>query len=442
RAGGLEGRIARVPEGRQCGAVDLRPRATGGVPGAGRAVRELHPPAGDHADGAAGRAGRVARPVDHRRHAEPVLADRHRHAGRPRRQERHPDRGIRQPVARRRPQHPRGDHRIGRGAPAPDPDDLDRDHGRRGAAGGRRRPRLGQSRDDRRRGDLRCRLLDAAVAVRGAGVLRPAGPVHALAARGRARTARARSGRAPGRGGVMPAPAAAATRRGIHALHVLALLYVAAAVAAMAWLSPRVPYADAWRHLGRYLALPFPRDVLAPDNGHQEILPNLVRVAELRLFEGGQWLQIAVGIVLVLLTLATCWRALRGLEPARRAAAWLGAVLGVCWLGNIRALAHANESVHAYSVTLLLAIGLLALARARPADALARTALAAACGLGAAFSFGSGIAAFAAFAAVLLLRRAQWREWAVLLAGLATTLVLVQWNGGGTPSPEWAPLRQ
>ncbi|HLT44336.1 MAG TPA: hypothetical protein VK000_06710, partial [Luteimonas sp.] len=67
----------------------------------------------------------------------------------------------------------------------------------------------------------------------------------------------------------MPAPAAAATRRGIHALHVLALLYVAAAVAAMAWLSPRVPYADAWRHLGRYLALPFPRDVLAPDNGHQ-----------------------------------------------------------------------------------------------------------------------------------------------------------------------------
>src|SRR5690606_7465224 len=346
------------------------------------------------------------------------------------------------PVARRRPQHPRGDHRIGRGAPAPDPDDLDRDHGRRGAAGGRRRPRLGQSRDDRRRGDLRCRLLDAAVAVRGAGVLRPAGPVHALAARGRARTARARSGRAPGRGGVMPAPAAAATRRGIHALHALAVLYVAAAVAAMAWLSPRVPYADAWRHLGRYLALPFPRDVLAPDNGHQEILPNLVRVAELRLFEGGQWLQIAVGIALALLTLATCWRALRGLEPARRAAAWLGAVLGVCWLGNIRALAHANESVHAYSVTLLVAIGLLALARARPADVLARTALAAACGLGAAFSFGSGIAAFAAFAAVLLLRRAHWREWAVLLAGLATTLVLVQWNGGGTPSPEWAPLRQ
>lgn len=240
----------------------------------------------------------------------------------------------------------------------------------------------------------------------------------------------------------MPAPAAAATRRGIHALHALAVLYVAAAVAAMAWLSPRVPYADAWRHLGRYLALPFPRDVLAPDNGHQEILPNLVRVAELRLFEGGQWLQIAVGIALALLTLATCWRALRGLEPARRAAAWLGAVLGVCWLGNIRALAHANESVHAYSVTLLVAIGLLALARARPADVLARTALAAACGLGAAFSFGSGIAAFAAFAAVLLLRRAHWREWAVLLAGLATTLVLVQWNGGGTPSPEWAPLRQ
>ena len=58
------------------------------------------------------------------------------------------------------------------GAPAPDPDDLDRDGGRRAAAGAGRRSRLGQPRDDRRGGDLRRVVLDAAVAVRGAGVLR------------------------------------------------------------------------------------------------------------------------------------------------------------------------------------------------------------------------------------------------------------------------------
>ena len=51
----------------------------------------------------------------------------------------------------------------------------------RDAAGARRRPGFGQPRDDRRRGDLRRRVLDPAVAVRGAGVLRAAGAVHAFA---------------------------------------------------------------------------------------------------------------------------------------------------------------------------------------------------------------------------------------------------------------------
>src|SRR5690606_9643378 len=69
-------------------------------------------------------------------------------------------------------------------------------------------PRIGQPRHHRRGGDRRRRLLNPAVAVRGAGVLRAAGAVHALAARDRARVARGR-GPAPagGRRGVSAAPA-------------------------------------------------------------------------------------------------------------------------------------------------------------------------------------------------------------------------------------------
>src|SRR5690606_15651085 len=173
----------------------------------------------------------------------------------------------------------------------------------------------------------------------------------------------------------------------------------------MWWLSPRVPYADAWRVPGHFRQASFPQDILAPDNGHHEVLPNAVRVLELHAFGAGQWLQVVIGITLALATVLVFALGIRGLADARaKAVALLAVVLGVFWLGNVRALAHGNESVHAYCVTLFLAIGLLALAKARSGrGGTVDAALAAACGLGAAFSFGSGIACFAAFAAVLLL---------------------------------------
>src|SRR3546814_14150112 len=74
-------------------------------------------------------------------------------------------------------------------------------------------------------------------------------------------------------------------------------------------------------------------------------------------------------------------------DSRAKAAALLARVLGVSWLGNIRALAHGNESVHAYCVTLFLAIGLHALSKARTGrGGIVDAALAAACGLAAAFS--------------------------------------------------------
>ena len=69
-------------------------------------------------------------------------------------------------------------------------------------------------------------------------------------------------------------------------------------------------------------------------------------------------------------------------------------------------------------------------------------ALAAACGLAAAFSFGSGIACFAGFAAVLALRRAPWPQWVALVAGLLLTLVLLRLDGGNAALPVIAPMRQ
>ncbi|MFC3716754.1 hypothetical protein ACFONC_11390 [Luteimonas soli] len=235
-----------------------------------------------------------------------------------------------------------------------------------------------------------------------------------------------------------------ASRRLLPAAHALALLYLLAGIAAMWWLSPRVPYADGWRFLGHFLQAPFPHDILAPDNGHHEVLPNAVRVLELHVFGAGQWLQVAAGIALALATVLVFARGIRGVVDVRaKAAALLAVVLGLFWLGNIRALAHGNESVHAYCVTLFLAIGLHVLSKARTGrGGIVDAAIAAACGLAAAFSFGSGFACFVAFAALLLLQRAPWRQWAVLVAGLLATLVLLRLDGGTGASIAIAPLRQ
>ncbi|MEN5061421.1 hypothetical protein [Luteimonas sp. TWI1416] len=227
----------------------------------------------------------------------------------------------------------------------------------------------------------------------------------------------------------------ARARHGVAPLaYALAALYLLAGLWAMWRLAPRVPYADGWRYIAVLADARFVDGVLMVSNGHREVLPNMVRWLDLRLFGASQGLQILVGIGLLLATLAALWRPLATARPAVRAVAFLWAVVGLCWLGNARALVHAQESVHAYLVTLALALGVGLLA-ARPrnaAQAWCHGWLAGTCGLVATFSFGSGIACFGAFGAVLWLRRAAWRDAVpvLLCAGVAVGMTILAGVGG------------
>lgn len=203
--------------------------------------------------------------------------------------------------------------------------------------------------------------------------------------------------------------------------------------------APKVPYADQWRFQAHLLSTPFPQSVVTADNGHHELLPSLVRLAELQWLQGGQWLQIGIGIALLLATLALGWRQLAGLPATQRQAAWLALVLGLCWLGNQRALGHGNETVHAYSVTAMLLVGLHLLGRRMQPGAHAAMG-AALCGFIAAFSFGSGVATFAAFFPMLALTRARPSAWAALSIGLLLTLATLQLTGSSASTPVFAPL--
>lgn len=221
-----------------------------------------------------------------------------------------------------------------------------------------------------------------------------------------------------------------------------ALAVVAVGLAAMAWLAPRVLYADPWRFTQKLLEQPWPRNVLASDNGHREILPNLVRYAELTWMHGSQSLQIATGMLLAVVSLWGLVRIVRrdALLPEVRAAAVLVAALSLFWLGSQRVLTHANESVHAYLITALLVGGVALLLRGDRRGAV----LAALCGMAATFSFGSGVAVFVGFAAVLGVRRAPASHWLPLLvaAVLAVGLHLGLGNTGMQGELVLAPLRQ
>lgn len=197
---------------------------------------------------------------------------------------------------------------------------------------------------------------------------------------------------------------------------------IAVGVAAMVWLSPRVLYADPWRFTQKLLEMPWPANVLVSDNGHREILPNLVRHAELEWLHGNQWLQIGTGVALALATVWLLARIIRSdaLAPPVRAAATVVAALSIFWLGSQRALTHANESVHAYLITVALMAGAALLLRGDRRGAV----LAAVCGVAATFSFGSGVAVFVGLAAVLVVRRAPLSHWVPWIAGLLVAVGL------------------
>ncbi len=206
--------------------------------------------------------------------------------------------------------------------------------------------------------------------------------------------------------------------------------------------APQVPYADAWRFLTHFLTQPFPRNVLGADNGHLELFPDLVRVAELEWFAANQHLQTAVGIALALGTWALAVGRLRRevMAPERFWALALVLALGLFWLGNFRALAHANETVHAYAVTLGLVAGLRLAWRGGVAASIA----AGLCGVFASLSFGSGLAVFPALLLVLALRRAAWRDYLPIAASMMAVLLLMLALRDGTadsvPPPDLVGL--
>jgi hypothetical protein len=207
-----------------------------------------------------------------------------------------------------------------------------------------------------------------------------------------------------------------------------AIVYLLAGVAAMYFFSPRVPYADQWNHYTHLLQRPFWIGVFSADNGHAEVLPNLLRLLELHLGTH-ELLQIAVGMLFAALSVCILLDLVlrdRDLTPTTRAASAFTIVFGIYWLGNTRALTQEHDAVHVYTVILCLSLALRLGVRDAKSSGLPWSRLFGAiflC-LCASLSFGSGVASFVALAMLLILQRVRTAQMLVVLAAALGTILL------------------
>lgn len=217
-------------------------------------------------------------------------------------------------------------------------------------------------------------------------------------------------------------------------LAVAALAFVATGLWAVATLSWTELYADQWRVHAVHLEQSFPWSVLIHDNGHRQVLPALVRVAEIRLGIGGMALQYLLGTATALLAWALLARTALVDSSLALSTRWLVVALAafaLFWLGLARILLSAYESPTDYFLVACV-VGALLLAT-RPQPTAADTAGAALLALLGTFCYGSGVAGFGAVAMLLAVQR-RWRGvgWIVAAAvGTALLYVLLPASGGG-----------
>ena len=222
----------------------------------------------------------------------------------------------------------------------------------------------------------------------------------------------------------------------IALLLAVAVFYVLSATVEIINFSWPQPMLDQYKLYGDYLLRPFPENVMQLTNGHRPILPNLIRVAEIRWFSGNQelqkWVSLACALMTAVVITAAAWR-----EPSMskqvRAACTTVTCVAVFWLANGRMLLHPNEALHVYMLSLSVIFGACAVNKSVTGYAIIWMSVATVCAIAATFCFGSGIASFPALAIVAWLSRVPLRGQAVLLTGFLVTLIIYL---GALPSDE------
>lgn len=170
-------------------------------------------------------------------------------------------------------------------------------------------------------------------------------------------------------------------------------------------------FADQWRILYTFLNLPFPDSVLASQNGHRPVIPNLFHLFNLQVlgWNGllGMWFGFGLALTCALVFVCAA-RKQAELEWHQFAIMAALPVMAVLHTSNGRLLFHSNDSVHCYPVllSLLLALWLMVFRSDTGLSNDKVTFLALAFfGLVSMFSFGTGAVLFPTLIIIAALQR-------------------------------------
>jgi hypothetical protein len=197
-------------------------------------------------------------------------------------------------------------------------------------------------------------------------------------------------------------------------------------------------HGDFWILYDRFFEIPFPGNVLAPENGHSMVLPSLIWLANMHVFRGDEAPLFAIALaslVAIAALLIDVVRRDRGRGSAESALLIVSALAATFWLAKLQILLSAGFTmICAFPIIgLLLGVRNLTPIGVDDSGAAIRWPVWAGAVISS-FSFGTGLAAWPALGLIAWARRASWRSLALWCAGMLVCLLVIR-----GVLPRWVP---
>lgn len=195
---------------------------------------------------------------------------------------------------------------------------------------------------------------------------------------------------------------------------------------------------DFWIIYDRFFEIPFPRNVLVPENGHSLVLPSLVWLANMLVFRGDETPLFALALaslVSIPALLITIVLRDRGRCPAESSLLIVTALAATFWLAKLQILLSAGFIMIGTFPILGLLLAVRSLTPIDVADSPRPIRWPVWAGaVISTFSFGTGLAAWPALGLIAWARRVPWRHLAAWSVGMLVCLLLIL-----GVLPRWVP---
>ncbi len=188
---------------------------------------------------------------------------------------------------------------------------------------------------------------------------------------------------------------------------------------------------DFWIIYDRFFEIPFPGNVLAPENGHALVLPNLIWLANMLVFRGDEtplFLIALASLVSIAALLVDVVLRDRGRGCAESSLLIVSALAAAFWLAKLQILISAGFTMICAFPIIGLLLGVRSLTSidvANPRRPVRWWAVWAGAVM-ATFSFGTGLAAWPALGLIAWARRVAWRHLGLWCLGMLICMLLIQ----------------